>query len=131
MLKGYQLLDNDGGLTNPSVASIYQNQNKKSNVRIWTGQAATGGAGVEATFNPTSDNTATGTALFTNIYAVIATAQIDTPTATTVSLASVKAISPDKRTITVSAVSGIVLVALGATMELDTAVTVHLVVIGD
>lgn len=88
---------------------------RTTNVIVWNGTATTTG-GV-ATFHPTDDGTAAGNPLFTNVYAIQATAVLNTATATQVPLASVQALSADRRTVTVNVVTGVVLLALGATVQ--------------
>lgn len=134
--KGYAHLDSATltvlltELPGSQAASVYQNQTLKTNIRIWTGQATTT-SGI-ASFFPTSDNTSGGTALFTNIYSVHATGEINTSTASSAVTASIKAIAGDKRTVTVNAISGLVLGVLGATtIFASNGTNVHLTIIGD
>lgn len=119
-----------GSWQNPAISAVYSNSvTVTPNIIIWndSAQVTTG----VATFFPTSDGTATGTALFTNIYSIQATASLNTSTATAVSLAGVKTIAANKKTITVNAVDGVVLAALGATMEFSPDGTyVYLTIIG-
>ncbi len=112
------------------VTNVFNNQNSKRSVKIWTGQATTT-SGV-ATFYPTDNNNSNGNAFFTNIYTTIATAETNTGTATSVPQASVKAIGADKKSVTVNAVDGTILGALGATSVFaPDGTNVHLTIIGD
>ena len=54
-----------GSLTGIPIGAVFNNGIFQPNVRLWTGTATTN-SGV-ATFHPTSDGTASGTALFTTI----------------------------------------------------------------
>jgi len=78
---------------------------------MWVGTATTTG-GV-ATFNPTSDGTGAGAAMFNTISYVLASARTNTGVAIAVPIASVKLVSADKKTVTVNAVIGTTLLALG------------------
>lgn len=112
------------------LCEIYQNQNKKEGSLIWT-ESATTTNGV-ATFNPTNDNTASGNAIFTNIYSVLVSASSNTSTATSVPVASIKLVSADKKTITMNCINGIVLAILGATTQFSAdGTTVYCTIIGD
>lgn len=82
---------------------VYQNQNFQTQVRFWSGVATTT-SGV-ATFNPTEDNTASGTALFSTFYAVVATAHVNTASINGVPLCGTKSIAGDKKTVTVNVIN--------------------------
>ena len=84
------------------VAKVYFGTDQKSDVIIWTGMATTT-SGV-ATLYLTDDGTATGTALFTNVFSILSIAEYNTVDPKEVSLASVKALSPDKKTLTINLV---------------------------
>ncbi|MBI2013559.1 MAG: hypothetical protein HYS87_01910 [Candidatus Colwellbacteria bacterium] len=108
---------------------VYQNQTLKTGAKIWTGSATTS-SGV-ATFNPTDDNTASGTAIFTNVYSIQATAEGGS-TPITSPLASIRTVSGDNKTITIAAVTGTNLGALGNTVgNAPDGTTVYLTIIGD
>jgi len=112
-----------------SLNTLYQNQNIKTATKIWTGSATTT-SGV-ATFTPTDDNTASGNALFTNIYSVQATAQNNTGTAINVPSAAIKLIAANKKSITVNVVTGQNIGILGAASAVfaadGTVVTIQIV----
>lgn len=116
--------------TNKVVKTVYQTTTSKTNTIMWNGTATTT-SGV-ATFNPTSDGTGAGTAFFTNIYSVLATASANTSTATAVPQAAVKLVSADRKTITVNVVTGTVLGLLGPTQVFaSNGTSVYLTIIGD
>lgn len=69
-----------------------------------------------ATFYPTDDGTAAGSALFSQIQAVQFTAELDTGTATAVPIGALKAVSADHKTVTANVITGTVLSILGATV---------------
>ncbi len=94
---------------------IYNNQNVKTSAKIWTG-TATVTSGV-ATFYPTDDNSATGTAIFSTIYSTFVTAASNTASAVDVPLASIKVVASDKKSVTVNAITGRALLLLGDTVE--------------
>jgi len=114
-----------------SLDTIYQNQTIKTAPKIWTGSATTT-TGV-ATFFPTSDNTGTGTALFTNIYSVQVTANTNTASAIAVPVASVKLIAADKRSITANAITGQNVGILGAASVAfaPNGTVLNMVIVGD
>lgn len=113
------------------ITKTYQNQNLKTNVKVWTGLATTSG-GV-ATFFPTDTNAVGGNALFTNIYSAIAIAANNTGTPINVPKTSIKLISADKKTITVNVISGVTITILITPTEVfaPDGTTVYLTVIGD
>lgn len=113
-----------------ALATIYQNQTAKAGTIIWNGSATTTG-GV-ATFNPTDDNTGAGNALFQNVYSILVSASSNTGTVTSVPVASVKLLAADKKSLTVNCIDGVVLAALGATVEFSAdGTTVYCTIIGD
>jgi len=113
-----------------SSVSFYQNQTLKANPRVWT--AVTTTVGGVATFFPTDTNTAGGNALFTNIYAVQATAANNTSVIIQSPNASVKLISADKKTITVNVGVGVNLLVLAPTLTFaPDGTVVYLTVFGD
>lgn len=97
----------------PPPPAMYLLQNRQPTSIIWTGTATTTG-GV-ATFNPTSDNTGSGAALFSAIYVAHPTAIMNTGLASSVPYASIKAISADRKTITVNVATGLIIGLLGGT----------------
>ncbi|MFA5780267.1 MAG: hypothetical protein WC947_09040, partial [Elusimicrobiota bacterium] len=108
-----KLYGDGSSLTQLPVRQFY-NVTVSTSVKGWIGTATTT-SGV-ATFYPTNDGTSGGTALFTNVTSVQATAQANASTAITVPLASVKAISADKKTVTVNVVIGTTAVVSGPTL---------------
>ena len=80
----------------------YNGTTLQYNIVRWKGTATTT-SGV-ATFHPTVDGTTATVSQFTNIFNVNAIAQINTSTRTTVPYAGIKAISGDRRTVTVNVV---------------------------
>jgi hypothetical protein len=72
--------------------------------------------GGTATFQPTSDGTPSGNALFSQILAIQFTAELNTATATSVPLAALKSISGDLKTVIANVLTPTVLGVLGATM---------------
>src|SRR6266850_193603 len=83
-------------------------------IRLWSA-TSTVTSGV-ATFYPTDDGTAGGVAMFQMIETVHPTAEKNTSTMSDVPTASLKAISGDRKTITVNCTVGTVLGILGATI---------------
>src|SRR6185312_7567095 len=83
---------------------IYNGTSVVANPIIWNGTATTT-TGI-ATFNPTVDGTPTGTAIFTNIYAVQAIAANNTTTEINYMFASLKQIVAGNKTITINVGSG-------------------------
>jgi len=83
-------------------AKVYLGVDEKSNVILWTGTVTTTG-GV-ATLCLTDDGTATGTALFTNIFSIQATAEANTAEAAQVPLPSIKSLSADKKTLAINVI---------------------------
>ena len=76
-------------------------------ITTWYGTVAVSGSSGVATARPTSDGTATGTALFTSILSVSATAYApSSSSAITVPTAAVTGISSDLRTVNVTAIVG-------------------------
>lgn len=98
-------------------------------LKLWFGQAST--VTSVATFYPTDDGTATGIPLFSMIYHVLATAQNNAADAVTLPLAALKSISADRTTVKVSAVVGMTLLALGATLgAAPDGTVVHCIILG-
>lgn len=88
-------------------------------------------AGV-ATFYPTDDGTATGTPLFTAIYAAQFTPEANVSTFTSVPRAALKLVSADRKTITCNVSTGTVLGILGATeLAAPDGTKVHALVMGN
>jgi hypothetical protein len=111
---------------------VFSNQNTNINetLFIWTGTATTT-SGI-ATFNPTSDGTESGTALFTNVNAVHALAVNNTTTPTSYPFASLKQVVSGNKTITVNVGIGTSLISLGNTIiNAPDGTNVYLTVIGN
>ena len=90
--------------------TMYNGTIVKTLWRVWNGTATTTG-GV-ATFYPTNDGLATGTALFANVYAIQVTAVNNTAAAIGVPFAAVKALAGDKKSLTVNVVNGLNIAAV-------------------
>jgi len=89
-------------------------------------QAAAGGT---ATFSPTSNE---GAALFSHIYAVQFTAQVNTNLPIGVALCGLKSISADRKTVVANVVIGTTLLSLGATLlGASDGTLVHCFIMGD
>lgn len=84
------------------LAKVYFGVNEKSNIILWSGTAAT--INGVATIYLTDDGTATGTALFTNIFSIQAIAAANVPEADEVPLSGVKSLSPDKKALIINVI---------------------------
>ncbi len=100
-----------GGAGTPG--SVYPSYGAQS--KFWFGTATT--VGGIATFYPTDDGSASGNPLFVHILLVLPGATLDTTAPTAAPLTSLKAISGDRKSITVNCVTGIVLLAAAATLQ--------------
>lgn len=98
---------------------------------VFVGTAVANASGV-ATFELTDDGTATGTALFTNIYSVNCTAELNSADIAVIPFATKKAITTGK-TLTINVLESAAVGILGDQgLELDTnGATVSVTVIGD
>lgn len=83
-------------------AKVYLGIVEKAGVILWAGTTTT--VNGVATLYPTGDGTATGVALFTNVYSIEAVAEKDTTISTEVPLASIKSLSTDKRTLVINVI---------------------------
>lgn len=83
-------------------AKVYSGVDEKSNVILWTGTATTT-SGV-ATLYLTDDGTATGIALFTNIFSIQAIAEANVVEPEQIPLASIKSLSADKKTLVINVI---------------------------
>ena len=97
----------------PDVAA-FNNLGGIPNVRTYFASATT--AGGVATVYATSDGTATGTAIFSQILYANASPWVNTSSATAAPMTSGKSISSDQRTLTFNVTSGTSLALGGATM---------------
>ena len=111
----------------------YYFENEIQEPIIWVGSATYSTSGSTATFNLTTDRTATGTAIFGTIRSVTCTAQKNNVSATAIDvpLVAIRLISSNLKQISVSVVEGTNLGALGNTiLNEDDAVEVDCEVIG-
>lgn len=119
-------------VTSTSVETItsYNGISTVHDIINWYGTATTS-SGI-ATFYPTSDGAGSGTALFTSIHSVQATAANNTSSAIAYPFASLKAISGDNKTVTVNVGVGVALGALGGNTiaNAPNGTTVYLSLIG-
>jgi len=98
--------------------------------KIISGRITTNSSGV-ASINLTTDGTSTGTSLFTNIYSIIATAELNTGILTSIPLSSVKQIISGK-VYEVNAVESAGILLGGQGLELcPSGITINITVIGD
>jgi len=112
------------------INTVYNGTTAKTKAKIWNGTATTSSG--QATLYPTSDGTAGGTALFTNIYSIQATAVRNTTTATQFEFASVNNISADKKTLVINVGNGTTVVLGGASIvDAPDGTSVYVTIIGD
>lgn len=113
-----------------SSLTAYNGTSIISNPITWYG-TATVSSGV-ATFYPTADGTASGTALFTNIHSVQAIAVNNTSSAIAYPSASINTVAANKKTITVNVCNGVNLGILGNTVvNAPNGTVVYLTLIGN
>ncbi len=85
-----------------------------------------------ATFYPTDDGTPTGNALFSAIYASQFTPEANVALFTSVPRCALKAISADRKTVTVNVSTGTILGVLGATeLAAPDGTKVHALIMGN
>ena len=102
-------------LSQPAISTIYNGPTPFTNAILWQATANTVNGGT-VTFNPTTTNTASGTALFSTIVNISANPWNNTGTATAVQVVGGKTISGDLRTVVFNVVQGVNLALGGATM---------------
>lgn len=102
------------GLSGLSAGKVYSSYGGES--KFWFGTATS--IGGIATFYPTDDGSPSGNPLFLDILLVLPGAALDTTTPTAVPLTSVKAIAGDRKSVTINTVTGVVLIAAAATLQL-------------
>ena len=102
-------------LSQPAISTVYNSLTPFTNAILWQGTANTASNGT-VTFYPTTDNTATGTALFRTIVNVSGNPWNNTSSAIAVQVVGGKSISADLRTVVFNVVQGTNLALGGATM---------------
>jgi hypothetical protein len=103
----------DGGVLIGGIPTIYSGQNVKPNVIEWVDKVFTNSSG-QAIFRPTSDRTASGTAIFTNIYGMSFTAMSGTNTITSMPFCSIKSVNFGNKEVVVNTLVANAIGILGA-----------------
>lgn len=118
------------GDTGPNDLTVYLNVTQKANPIIWVDTALT--VGGVATFHPTDDNTGTGNSLFSDIFGLSVSSDLNSANAIDIPMCSLKTATAGFKTITVNAIVGQAVGAGGgdSVAFAPDGTSVHIVLIG-